>query len=241
MMGVNSLPKTVTWQRRSYNLNPGLTAPESSTLTTRLPSHSQSTVVTRYTHCSQGMRCWAVLQFISLLQVKPTDQHSKTGNDIVLLPLLRCLVLTHGVLNQIPASAGVMVRMLPLWVPVVVRQPCELLYSVYLYVFFVIWSLILWTLQVRRLRDKLDVKQRAVSQRDEQISSRNVELIFLAGQLVTVSSSQDCGSQDLSLGLKTLWDSVFSVSLLSAWVLVSVMVLDIQVLLLAWLGHKLLS
>jgi len=86
----------------------------------------------------------------------------------------------------------------------VVRQPCELLYSVYIYLFFVIWSLILWTLQVRRLRDKLDVKQRAVSQRDEQISSRNVELIFLAGQLVTVSSSQDCGSQDLSLGLKTL-------------------------------------
>ena len=31
-MGVNSLPKTVTRQRRDYNLNPG-------TLTTRLPSH----------------------------------------------------------------------------------------------------------------------------------------------------------------------------------------------------------
>ena len=38
-MGVNSLPKTVTRQRRGYDLNPGLTAPESSTLTTRLPSH----------------------------------------------------------------------------------------------------------------------------------------------------------------------------------------------------------
>jgi len=38
-MGVNSLPKTVTRQRRGCDLNPGLSVPESSTLTTRLPSH----------------------------------------------------------------------------------------------------------------------------------------------------------------------------------------------------------
>ena len=38
-MGVNSLPKTGTQQRRGCNLNPGPTASESSTLTTRLPSH----------------------------------------------------------------------------------------------------------------------------------------------------------------------------------------------------------
>ena len=38
-MGVNSLPKTVTRQRRYCDLNPGPSAPESSTLTTRLPSH----------------------------------------------------------------------------------------------------------------------------------------------------------------------------------------------------------
>jgi len=38
-MGVNSLPKTVTRQRRDCDLNPGPTVPESSTLTTRLPSH----------------------------------------------------------------------------------------------------------------------------------------------------------------------------------------------------------
>ena len=37
-MGVNSLPKTVTWQRRGCDLNPGPTVPYSSTLTTRLPS-----------------------------------------------------------------------------------------------------------------------------------------------------------------------------------------------------------
>ena len=41
-MGVNSLPKTVTRQRRGCDLNPGPTAPESSTLTTRLPSHPSS-------------------------------------------------------------------------------------------------------------------------------------------------------------------------------------------------------
>jgi len=39
-MGVNSLPKTVTRQRRDCDLNPaGPSAFESSTLTTRLPSH----------------------------------------------------------------------------------------------------------------------------------------------------------------------------------------------------------
>jgi len=38
-MGVNSLPKTVTRQRSGCDLNPGPSAPESSTLTTRLPNH----------------------------------------------------------------------------------------------------------------------------------------------------------------------------------------------------------
>jgi len=38
-MRVNSLPKTVTRQRRECDLNPGPSAPESSTLSTRLSSH----------------------------------------------------------------------------------------------------------------------------------------------------------------------------------------------------------
>jgi len=38
-MGVNSLPKSVTRQHHDCDLNPGPSAPESSTLTTRLPSH----------------------------------------------------------------------------------------------------------------------------------------------------------------------------------------------------------
>ena len=37
-MGVDSLPKSVTRQRRDCDLNPGPSAPESSMLTTRLPS-----------------------------------------------------------------------------------------------------------------------------------------------------------------------------------------------------------
>ena len=40
-MGVNSLPKTVNRQHRSRDLNPGPSATESSTLSTRLPSHRQ--------------------------------------------------------------------------------------------------------------------------------------------------------------------------------------------------------
>ena len=43
-MGVNSLPKTVTGQRRECDLNPCPSAPESSTLTTRLASHGYSRV-----------------------------------------------------------------------------------------------------------------------------------------------------------------------------------------------------
>jgi len=41
-MGVNSLPKTTTRQRCDCNSNPGPSAPKSSTLTTRLPSHPPS-------------------------------------------------------------------------------------------------------------------------------------------------------------------------------------------------------
>jgi len=44
-MGVNSLPNTVTRQRRDCDMNSGPSAPESSTLTTRLPSHP-------YCYCS---------------------------------------------------------------------------------------------------------------------------------------------------------------------------------------------
>ena len=48
-MGVNSLPKTDTRHRRDCDLNPGPSAPESSTLTTRLPSQLKAGWITKYT------------------------------------------------------------------------------------------------------------------------------------------------------------------------------------------------
>ena len=48
-MGVNSLPETVTWQRCDCDLNPGPSALESSTLTTRLPSHPMYSNVNIFT------------------------------------------------------------------------------------------------------------------------------------------------------------------------------------------------
>ena len=53
-MSVNSLPKTVTRQRHGCDLNPGAYAPESSTLTTRLPSHPRQ-YYTRYKGVDEGL------------------------------------------------------------------------------------------------------------------------------------------------------------------------------------------
>ena len=50
-MGVNSLPKIVTRQRRDCDLNPGPSVTESSTLTTRLPrSHLISCISLGYSY-----------------------------------------------------------------------------------------------------------------------------------------------------------------------------------------------
>jgi len=61
-MSVNSLPKTVTRQRRDCDLNPGPTAPEFSTLIKRLPSHAtyNTSIVSRrwlLAARSQGRGC----------------------------------------------------------------------------------------------------------------------------------------------------------------------------------------
>jgi len=47
-MGVNSLPKTVTRQRRGCDLNPGPSAPGSSSLSIRLPSHPNPCILLVY-------------------------------------------------------------------------------------------------------------------------------------------------------------------------------------------------
>ena len=51
---MNSLPKTVIRQRRDCDLNPGPSAPESSTLTTRLPSRQVQAGSINYTALSQS-------------------------------------------------------------------------------------------------------------------------------------------------------------------------------------------
>jgi len=66
-MGVNSLPKTVTRQRHGCDLNPGPSAPESSTLTTRLPSQPDGSPAT-----SQSIN-----QFIVIWQLE-AGLHSQT-------------------------------------------------------------------------------------------------------------------------------------------------------------------
>ena len=47
-MGVNSLPKTVTRQRRGCDLNPGPSAPESSMLTSRLQVRVEQFIITYF-------------------------------------------------------------------------------------------------------------------------------------------------------------------------------------------------
>jgi len=61
-MGVNSLPNTVTWQRRGCDLNPGPSALEFSTLTTRLSSHrlKMSSLLNKseVVYCNQKFLLW---------------------------------------------------------------------------------------------------------------------------------------------------------------------------------------
>ena len=61
---MNSLPKTVTRQRRGCDLNPGPSAPESSTLTTRLPSHPifTSKIKNPYLQCTKTTVVWNVYE-----------------------------------------------------------------------------------------------------------------------------------------------------------------------------------
>jgi len=68
-MGVNSLPTTVTRQRRDCDLNPGPTAPDSSTLTTRLPIHPVLVQGLNFMHLSC---CPRVSKFVAIVKVVST-------------------------------------------------------------------------------------------------------------------------------------------------------------------------
>ena len=71
-MGVNSLPKTVTRQRRGCDLNPGPSAPESSTLTTRLPSRP-NTQPTKMPPRSNAGRMQAMTAVLLILHPPPSN------------------------------------------------------------------------------------------------------------------------------------------------------------------------
>jgi len=78
---VNSLPKTVTRQRRDCDLNPGPSEPQSSTLTNRLPSHNNDRRVLYRPY----LKCWRIqlraklsLSRTELCVDKDSEQHSLT-------------------------------------------------------------------------------------------------------------------------------------------------------------------
>jgi len=69
-MGVNSLPKTVTRQRRGCDLNPGRSVPESSTLTTRLLCKFRKFGLTSGRSVSQRASKVAVVGFVFVYRYK---------------------------------------------------------------------------------------------------------------------------------------------------------------------------
>jgi len=75
-MGVNSLPETVTRQRRGCDLNPGPSAPESSTLTTRLPSHPASW--SKSGNCSVG----GLDRSLAPAEIRDVVGHGDTDSDV---------------------------------------------------------------------------------------------------------------------------------------------------------------
>jgi len=93
-MGVDSLPKTVTRQRRGCHLNPGFSAPETSTLTTWLSSHPhfvhirpKITAVTQYHSDSQKVTAHAKNHGVhgdhdSMFFLQPYNYHASLKRNI---------------------------------------------------------------------------------------------------------------------------------------------------------------
>ena len=72
--GCEQFAKTVTQQRHSCDLNPGTVAPESNTLTTRLPSNPCMYInKTQYRHTTVRIRR-------KICEPKSTQQHSDTAD-----------------------------------------------------------------------------------------------------------------------------------------------------------------
>ena len=98
-MGVNSLPKTVTRQRRGGDLNPGPSAPESSTLTNRLPSHPAEVQLEVAILAESCLQCQS-FNFSTLLRETLTDDRRGRGGGRPLNPPL----ISERVLKRSGAS-----------------------------------------------------------------------------------------------------------------------------------------
>ena len=70
-MGVNSLPKTVTRRRRGCDLNPGPTAPESSTLNTLPLSHVSMPHISVIGHCIQTLLPGCIQSYLQIAMCLP--------------------------------------------------------------------------------------------------------------------------------------------------------------------------
>jgi len=92
---VNSLPKTVTRQRQDCDLNPGPSASKSSTVTTRLPSHS-----TVYLLVQQVVWCYQLSMDESPRPCQPNwptsallvQQQQVGGSQVVVAPVRELLL-----------------------------------------------------------------------------------------------------------------------------------------------------
>jgi len=102
---VNSLPKTVTRQRRDCDLNPGRSAPESSTLTTRLPSRpisietEQTSQQMRHTGGSNSALISARIIMLSSAKLETTGCKAKHVGSLPGYPPSRLLIIVNWSVN----------------------------------------------------------------------------------------------------------------------------------------------
>ena len=103
------MPKTVTRQRRGCDLNPGRSAPESSTLTTRPPSHPHWP-----THCSKTKKVHetAPVLLATLPNIHRFSTVSLTDSATFLIRLLTTpLEITPNLLFEYQCTSGKFIRL----------------------------------------------------------------------------------------------------------------------------------
>ena len=131
-MGVNSLLKTVTRQRRGCDLNPGPSALESSTLTTRLPSHPFRPYTQKKSNrerkCADAIRTvpvslgWPMLHCV-ISKIRTQRAHGPGKFSLELCPKLWIWQIQPHVVRQLRRDVLSKVRTLSVIKPTVVGQP----------------------------------------------------------------------------------------------------------------------